>query len=85
LYEKYYLTHNKNLINKFYNYKRFLAVCFETGDDWQQICEFLKKKIPNKPFPHANNSASKRSIKYFLKKIINRFKSSTKNLIKIIL
>lgn len=82
LYEKFYLKHNKNIINKFNNDKRFLAVCFETGDGWQQICEFLNKEIPNKPLPHVNNTASKKGINYFLERRINRLKLFIKNLLK---
>lgn len=82
MYEKFYLKHNKNIINKFNNDKRFLAVCFETGDGWQQICEFLNKEIPNKPLPHVNNTASKKGINYFLERRINRLKLFIKNLLK---
>lgn len=29
-------------------------VCWEEGDGWQEICAFLKEKVPNAPFPHVN-------------------------------
>lgn len=29
-------------------------VCWEEGDGWQEICDFLKEPLPNAPFPHAN-------------------------------
>jgi hypothetical protein len=35
---------------------RFLRVCWENGDGWEEICNFLNKPIPNIPFPHANKS-----------------------------
>lgn len=31
-----------------------LEVCWETGDGWPQLCNFLGKPPPNVPFPHAN-------------------------------
>jgi len=29
-------------------------VCWEEGDGWQKICEFLQEPVPESPFPHAN-------------------------------
>jgi len=31
-----------------------LQVCWEEGDDWEQLCAFLKHSVPSRPFPHAN-------------------------------
>lgn len=31
-----------------------LILCFEKGDGWEKLCKFLKKEIPDKPFPHIN-------------------------------
>ena len=80
-YELFYLNHNSSIVNKFKNNNKFLEICFETGDGWQQICEFLQKDIPNIPIPHANNSDSKRGITYFINRIINRFKFLIKKFI----
>jgi len=33
-----------------------LVVCWEAGDGWKELCEFLGKPIPNVPFPHLNSS-----------------------------
>ena len=29
-------------------------VCWEEGDGWQKICDFLEEPLPNAPFPHVN-------------------------------
>jgi len=36
-----------------------LVVNWENGDGWEELCAFLRKPIPNKPFPHANKSVYK--------------------------
>jgi hypothetical protein len=35
----------------------FLEVCWEAGDDWDQLCHFLGLPLPNSLFPHANKGA----------------------------
>lgn len=29
-------------------------VCWEEGDGWREICDFLEEPIPDAPFPHVN-------------------------------
>ncbi len=36
----------------------FLTVCWETGDGWKELCEFLDKPIPDDPFPWAYKNPS---------------------------
>lgn len=31
-----------------------LEICWENGDGWKEICEFVGKPVPDQPFPHAN-------------------------------
>ena len=31
-----------------------LEVCWENGDGWSELCEFLRLPLPDVPFPHAN-------------------------------
>lgn len=31
-----------------------IVVNWESGDGWEQLCNFLGKPIPKKPFPHSN-------------------------------
>ena len=30
-----------------------LEVCWETGEGWERLCEFLGRAVPETPFPHA--------------------------------
>ena len=34
----------------------FLEVCWEEGDGWRVLAEFLGRDLPEIPFPHANKS-----------------------------
>lgn len=34
-----------------------IEVKLEDGLDWQQICPFLEKEIPNEPYPRANTAS----------------------------
>ena len=35
----------------------FRELCWENGDGWKELCEFLGQEIPTLPFPHKNRSA----------------------------
>lgn len=50
-----YEKHNQS-VRDFFNdkSKSFLEVDWEKGDDWDALCKFLNKPVPNRPFPHAN-------------------------------
>ena len=51
---------------------------YELGSGWEPLCKFLGKKIPNVPFPHANETKTlKRVFEEMGKKAV---KSSLKNL-----
>jgi len=56
-----YRKHNE-AVREFFNHNNanYLEVCFENGDGWKEICEFVDKPIPNKAFPHANIGTYKR-------------------------
>jgi len=47
--------HNKE-VRKYFKYKRskLLVMDINKGDDWEKLCKFLDKPIPDKPFPHKN-------------------------------
>ena len=45
----------------------FIELCWGRGDDWQKLCHFLDKEVPDAPFPHANKSPGRLS---FIKKKI---------------
>lgn len=51
-----YEQHNANVRAHFDNRDDLLEVCWEERAEWEPICEFLKRPVPNAPFPHANES-----------------------------
>lgn len=55
----------------------FLEVCWERGDGWQKICDFLGHEVPNTEFPWSNKAPGfwsrwKYRIKQAGKAILNR-------------
>lgn len=53
-----YESHNQNVSN-FFNKEapsQLIKVCWENGDGWNEICDFLNKDIPNFTFPFLNKS-----------------------------
>jgi hypothetical protein len=54
----YYKTHNDSAVRYFREKhgegKKLLEMCFEAGDGWQKLCDFLDLDIPAAPFPHSN-------------------------------
>jgi hypothetical protein len=34
--------------------KDLLEVCWENGDGWAKLCAFLRRDVPDVPFPHIN-------------------------------
>lgn len=42
-------------VNRFFSGSpNFLEVCWEEGDDWQLLCNFLNQPVPLAEFPHRN-------------------------------
>jgi hypothetical protein len=39
--------------------EKLLIVCWEDGDGWEELCEFLNKPVPDKKFPKANANEKK--------------------------
>lgn len=74
---KFYKDHNNDVKEHFKNRpKDFLIVCWENGDGWEELCNFLSKKVPKMPFPHINKSSSKNdNIKTKIYKIVNKILS----------
>lgn len=59
---KIYESHNEQARIYFRDRENdFLEVCWENGDDWINLCEFLGKNIPNVPFPHANKGSNRKA------------------------
>ena len=70
-----YETHNQT-IREYFNGRQsdFLEVCWENGDGWEEICNFLQHPIPNSPFPHENKAVADRP--FFSRNLINRIRFS---------
>lgn len=50
----FYNKHNEEVIEFFKDQpERLLVLCWEKGDGWREICDFLGRKIPSKPFPNV--------------------------------
>ena len=77
-YVKAYEKHNQEVMMLFEDKKdHLLVVCYEKGDGWNQICEFLNQPLPDIPFPHANkqplfNSKFLVRLCSFVKRIVRR-------------
>ena len=56
-----YNNHNKEILAYFKDRPQdLLVVDFTSGAGWKELCDFLKKPIPDVPFPHANNKKKER-------------------------
>ena len=69
-----YNSHNQNVLEYFEGRgKDFLQLSWEKGDGWEKLCDFLKKPVPDKPFPHANKRyyTYKSNISNWIKRKIN--------------
>jgi len=56
-----YENHNNKILEYFQSKSNFLTMCFELGDGWEKLCNFLNiKKIPNCSFPHLNKGKYRR-------------------------
>ncbi len=49
-----YEKHNRDVLEYFAGRidKDLLVVCWETGDGWSKLSDFLNQRIPDEPFPH---------------------------------
>lgn len=52
----YYWMHNSQVREYFstFNNNNFLDICFESGDGWPEICDFLNHPVPDIPLPWEN-------------------------------
>jgi hypothetical protein len=52
---KRYEQHNAEVQRYFANRPNdLLVVNWKDGDGWEELCKFLGKPVPDRPFPHAN-------------------------------
>lgn len=56
LLSKRYLSHIASCRSFFARSPNFLEVCWEDGDGWEKLCNFLNKPIPNQKLPHRNKT-----------------------------
>ena len=73
---KFYEKHNREVI-EFFNMnapEKLLTVCWEKGEGWNELCNFLEKPIPAIEFPTLNPSGSYlyMKLKQITKKLIKR-------------
>jgi hypothetical protein len=55
----YYCAHNQRVISFFAEHDAdFITFDMPGGDGWEKLCHFLKKPVPDSPFPHANKRAA---------------------------
>ena len=53
----HYEQHNEEAISYFSNRPNsLLVVCWERGDGWQELCNFLDAPLPSLAFPHQNKT-----------------------------
>ncbi|MGC4251036.1 MAG: sulfotransferase [Sphingobium sp.] len=48
----FYRAHNREAQD--YLGERVRVLCWEDGDQWEQLCGFIGAKVPDEPFPHIN-------------------------------
>lgn len=64
-YIRKYISHNTQ-VREFFSERgagdRLLELCFERGDGWVKLCEFLGEPVPDIPFPHTNRAAERRKL-----------------------
>jgi len=80
---KIYNTHNNNVLDYFKDRSEdLLLLDFTKGDQWEELCLFLGKEVPEIPFPHLNKGADNKlfrpgfrwKFKLFRKRLKNSFK-----------
>lgn len=58
---KMYEDHNQKIRDYFSDSRdTFLELCWDSGDAWPELCEFLDLPVPDEPFPHENKSRPSR-------------------------
>jgi len=71
---EFYRRHNDSVRSYFDGRsKDFLELCWENGDGWEKLCNFLGYDVPEAPLPHANkgkdNLVAKRRV--FMNKVLS--------------
>lgn len=75
IYAGRYRQHNEEVREYFQSRPMdLIELCWERGDNWEKLCEFLGKTVPTQEFPHANKGRYSDR-----KNSISRIKSVFKN------
>jgi hypothetical protein len=54
---EFYVRHNERVRDYFADRPdKLLVVCWESGDGWRELSNFLDQPTPELPFPHANKT-----------------------------
>ena len=72
----FYRNHNNKVRTHFKDRDRdFIELCWENGDGFEQLCNFLRCAIPNTPFPHTNIGLNQNvdKLRIMLNKILKFF------------
>ncbi len=78
IYLNRFRKHNREVMEYFKSRADdLLIVSWEKGDQWDKLCNFLGKPLPDQPFPHTNKKQYltplmeiKRDIKTSIKRIL---------------
>lgn len=65
-----YKSHNEEVRSYFKGRNDFIELCWEKGDRWEKLCNFIGRVVPEESFPHANKSPEN-----LLDKIVMRAKN----------
>lgn len=69
----HYESHNSEVRSYFADRPGdFLELCWEKGDDWTQLCEFLDVEIPFEPMPHRNRNTRRSQFTAWLRRWYRR-------------
>ncbi len=69
-----YERHNQDVRDYFAGRPgKLLEVCWENGDGWERLCEFLEREVPDGPFPHVNFRPRK-PLRWKTKRLFRRYR-----------
>lgn len=79
-----YKQHNAGVIDYFHDRPEDLLVLdFTKGDQWEKLCSFLGKPVPDLPFPHYNKTTEVEQNRKPVKSTFRRWRHRVKNRLKI--
>lgn len=73
---EFYKRHNDNVRTYFEGRANdFIEICWENGDDFEKLCNFLEREHPDLPLPHANKGSDYRigRSRFLMNKLLSLF------------